>query len=131
LSGLIGPMARNLVATNEALNALDQVAKNGTPDDERLQQMHAQLQQIADQQNAMLNVFSGTYDSYTSNELLGRGNPHRRYGLGRRDRFCAPVQCAHDRPNSRTAIGIKRCGAYRRVVTTLPLNRCSRDGITR
>ncbi len=75
MNNLIGPMAQNLIATNDALNALDQAAKSGTADDARLQQMRVQLQKIADQQNDMVNVFSGMYGSYTSNELLGRGNP--------------------------------------------------------
>jgi hypothetical protein len=75
LNNVIGPMAQNLIATNEALNALDGAAKSGAGDDKRLRRMRAQLQAIAGEQNAMLNVFSGMYGSYTSNELLGRGNP--------------------------------------------------------
>ncbi|HLI97343.1 MAG TPA: hypothetical protein VKT72_14840 [Candidatus Baltobacteraceae bacterium] len=95
MNNLIGPMAQNLIATNDALNALDQAAKSGTADDARLQQMRVQLQEIADRQNAMLNVFSGMYGSYTSNELLGRANPLGN-ALSRTSKPPAPFQQEKD-----------------------------------
>lgn len=68
INDLITPMVENLAATDAAL---DRLAKSN---DARLAQIRAQLEAVAGEQRKMLNVFSGTYASFSSNELAGN-NP--------------------------------------------------------
>jgi hypothetical protein len=76
VNGLVTPMVQNLAATDAALDKLQQETKSHPgEDDAKLAQIRAQLEAVADDQRKMLNVFSGTYYSFKSNELLGRGNP--------------------------------------------------------
>lgn len=70
----IGPMVQHLKATDVALARLDADARRTHGEEAQLLvSFHAKLERIADQQRNMLNVFSGTYNSYTSNELNNSG----------------------------------------------------------
>jgi hypothetical protein len=90
LNNLIGPMAQNLIDTNSALNKLPAIpAAPRTGEERRLVELRSQLRQIADEQNKMLNIFSGTYGSFSSNELLDRENP---LGNAVRDKLPPPKQ---------------------------------------
>ena len=72
----IGAMVKNLALTDAALNDLKHVpADPRTEDERRLAQMRDQLRAIADVQRRTLDLFSGLYESYSSNELRGKGNP--------------------------------------------------------
>ncbi len=79
LNNLIGPMVQNLASTDAALDRILKLSALPRNDpDRRLEQMHLQLESIANEQRRMLNVFSGTYASFTSNELLGASTRWRR-----------------------------------------------------
>ena len=72
----IGAMVKNLAQTDAALNDLKHIPQDPKTDDDRhLAQMRDQLRAIADTQRRALDVFSGMYESYGSNELLAKGNP--------------------------------------------------------
>lgn len=72
----IGEMAKNLSTLDTALNDLKHIPEQPKSDDDRrLVEMRDALRAIADRQRQALNVFSGTYYSYSSNELLARTNP--------------------------------------------------------
>lgn len=76
MSGVVGDMVNNLAATDAALNDLRAIPNDPkTDDDKRLAQMRDELRAVADRQREALNVFSGTYYSFKSNELMGAGNP--------------------------------------------------------
>lgn len=73
---VVGAMVKNLAATDAALNDLKHIpATPKTGEERRLAAMRDQLRAVADAQRRALNVFSGMYESYSSNELLGKGNP--------------------------------------------------------
>jgi hypothetical protein len=73
---VIGAMVKNLAATDTALNDLKHIPATPKTDEERrLAAMRDQLRAVADIQRRALDVFSGMYESYSSNELLGKGNP--------------------------------------------------------
>ncbi|HEY5349561.1 MAG TPA: hypothetical protein VIJ64_07505 [Candidatus Lustribacter sp.] len=70
VSQAIGPMVQHLGATDTALARLGADARRMHGDEEaRLVAIRANLEHVADQQRNMLNVFSGSYNAYTSNEL--------------------------------------------------------------
>jgi hypothetical protein len=76
MSRVVGDIVNNLAATDAALNDLKAIPTDPkTEDDKRLAQMRDELRAVADRQREALNVFSGTYYSFKSNELLGAGNP--------------------------------------------------------
>lgn len=73
---VIGAMVKNLAATDTALNDLKHIPATPKTDEERrLAAMRDQLRAVADIQRRALDVFSGMYESYSSNELRGKGNP--------------------------------------------------------
>jgi len=73
---VIGAMVKNLALTDAALNDLKHIpAQPSSVDERRLAQMRDELRAIADTQRRTLDLFSGMYESYSSNELLGKGNP--------------------------------------------------------
>lgn len=73
---VIGAMVKNLALTDAALNDLKHIpADPKTDDDLRLAQMRDQLRAVVDTQRRALDLFSGMYESYSSNELRGKGNP--------------------------------------------------------
>lgn len=72
----VGDIVRNLAVLDKALNELEHIPNHPQTDaDRRLIAMRQQLRDAADQQRSILNVFSGLYESYTSNELGGKANP--------------------------------------------------------
>lgn len=76
MSSVITKMVDNLAAVDAALNDLKAIPNQPKSDDERrLAQMRDDLRAVADQQREALNVFSGTYYSYKSNELNEKKNP--------------------------------------------------------
>lgn len=76
VDSVIGAMVKNLAATDMALNGLKHIPALPKTDDERhLAAMRDQLRAVADMQRRALDVLSGMYESYSSNELLGKGNP--------------------------------------------------------
>ncbi|HEY8314492.1 MAG TPA: hypothetical protein VIG51_10010 [Candidatus Baltobacteraceae bacterium] len=75
LDRLVGGMVKNLAATDAALDDSQRFpAQPGTQQERRLIEMRKELEAIADRQRQALNILSGTYYGYTSNELLQRGN---------------------------------------------------------
>lgn len=76
LNDLITPLAANLLITNAELAKIDgEITHESGDERRRLIEIHKQLEAVAQEQNQMLNVFSGTYNSFTSNQLLAAGNP--------------------------------------------------------
>ncbi|HET6896667.1 MAG TPA: hypothetical protein VFH72_14890 [Candidatus Baltobacteraceae bacterium] len=73
---VVGAMVKNLAATDAALNDLKHIPATPKTDEERrLAAMRDELRAVADAQRSALNVFSGMFESYSSNELRGKGNP--------------------------------------------------------
>lgn len=73
---VIGGLAKNLDSMDAQLNDLKRIpAVPKTESDRRLAEMRDALQAVADRQRRMLDVFSGLYESYSSNELLGKADP--------------------------------------------------------
>lgn len=73
---VVGGLVKNLDATDAQLNDLRRIpAVPQTEDDRHLAAMRDALRAVADRQRRMLDVFSGMYESYSSNELNGKKNP--------------------------------------------------------
>ena len=68
---VVGAMVKNLAATDAALNDLKRIpAVPKTDEERRLAAMRDQLRAVEKRQEFVLNVFSGMYESYSSNELM-------------------------------------------------------------
>ncbi len=68
LSDVVGGLVKNIEATESGLRAMDQTELSADSK-QRLQMIRDGLEAVLAKQRDMLNVFSGTYASYTSNEL--------------------------------------------------------------
>ena len=70
LDRVVAEMVHNLAAVNAALSDSARfIGKPATDDQRRFLEMRRQLQALAERQNEALNVFSGTYYDYSSNQL--------------------------------------------------------------
>ncbi len=73
---VVGAMVTNLRLTDAALDDLERIpAEPKTGDDKRLAAMRDALRAVEERQRIALNVFSGMYESYGSNELARKLNP--------------------------------------------------------
>ncbi len=68
LSDVVGGLVKNIEATDSGLRAMNQMEMS-SDSKQRLQAIRDSLEAVLAKQRDMLNVFSGTYASYTSNEL--------------------------------------------------------------
>ena len=68
LSDVVGGLVKNIEAAESGLEALNQMELS-SDSKQRLQVISNSLEAVLAKQRDMLNVFSGTYASYTSNEL--------------------------------------------------------------
>lgn len=72
---VVGAMVKNVELTDRALSDLKRIpASPKTEEERRLAQMRDQLRAVEERQKFALNVFSGMYESYSSNELQGKAD---------------------------------------------------------